>query len=206
MIKAPEEGRIWEWRAFGHISDRLAAKVHAYPIRMGISGLKGEDIYLISPASDQNVKLRSSAAGTYLKFKLLLETRPGGFELYRESVQYNYPFPISFEVLEEAARLLKVTLPDEALVSTSFSEDDSVGALAVSSPPAVRTDVKKVRSQYQFDGGWIEIGVVEFSRERVQTISIHSQDLESVAQMVEKLEPGDELEVMNYIEACRRWG
>ncbi|HKP85816.1 MAG TPA: hypothetical protein VJZ26_06960, partial [Blastocatellia bacterium] len=96
MTKAPEEGRVWEWRAFGHINDRLAAKVQAYPIRMGISNLRGEDIYIISPISDQNVKLRSSSAGTYLKFKLLLETRPGGFELYRESVQYNFSFPVSF--------------------------------------------------------------------------------------------------------------
>ncbi|HKP85437.1 MAG TPA: hypothetical protein VJZ26_05035, partial [Blastocatellia bacterium] len=83
---------------------------------------------------------------------------------------------------------------------------DAVGALAASSPPAVRADVKKVRSQYQFDGGWTEIGDVEFSRACAQTISIHSDDLKSIERMIKKLKPGDELEAMNYIEACRRWG
>ena len=206
MNKAPEEGKIWEWRAFGHISDKVARKVRAYPIRMGISNLRGEDIYLISPASDQNIKLRSSSAGMYLKIKLLLETRPGAFELYRESIQYNYSFPVSFEILEEAARLLKVTLPDDVSATKKFSEVEAVGALARSSPPAVRVDVKKVRSQYQFDDGWIEIGVVEFSRQRAETISIHSVNLEPIRRMIDKLEPGEELEAMNYIEACRRWG
>src|SRR5215212_68120 len=112
MTKAPEEGKIWEWRAFGEISDALARKVKAYPIRMGIRNIRGEDIYLISPGSDQNVKLRSSVAGSYLKFKLLLDSQPGVFELYRESVLYNYPFPVTSAILDEAARLLKVTLPD----------------------------------------------------------------------------------------------
>src|ERR1700730_7942310 len=53
MTKPPEEGRIWEWRAFGHLSETLAAKVRAYPVRF--SDLRGDDIYLISPHSDQNV-------------------------------------------------------------------------------------------------------------------------------------------------------
>lgn len=205
MTKAPEEGKIWEWRAFGHISDKLSAKIQAYPVRMGLTNLQGEDIYFISPNSDQNIKLRSTASGTYLKFKLLLETRPGAFELYRESFQYNYPFPVRFEILEEAARLLKVSLPSAAKASTNFNEAEAVNALSASSPPALRVDVKKARSQYQFDNGWLEIGLAQFSRQSMQTISIHSEDLDAVAQMVEKLKPFDDLEAMNYIEACRRW-
>jgi hypothetical protein len=206
MSKAPEEGRIWEWRAFGRISDELARRAQAYPIRQGISNHRGEDIYLISSISDQNVKLRLYSTVSYLKFKLLLDTRPGGFELYRESIQYTHPFPIRFEVLEEAARLLKVTLPTETSTANSFSEDESVRLLAASSPPVVRVGVKKVRSQYQFDGGWVELADIEFSHLRVQSISIHSENIEVIERMIENLQPDDGLEVMNYIEACRRWG
>ena len=206
MSKAPEEGKIWEWRAFGRITDELAAKIKAYPIRLGISNLPVRDIYLISPISDQNVKLRWYFTGLYLKFKLLIDTKPGQIELYSESVQYTYPFPISFETLKEAARLLQVTLPDTAIESDAFSEDETMRALAAASPPVVRIDVKKTRSQYQFDGGWIEMADTVCGKHRVQTISIHSENLEVVERMIESLQPGDELEVMNYVEACRRWG
>jgi hypothetical protein len=206
MSKAPEEGKIWEWRAFGRISDEMAAKVRAYPIRLGISNLPVKDVYLISPLSDQNVKLRWYLTGLYLKFKLLLDAKPGQVELYSESIQYTYPFPLSFETLEKAARLLLVTLPDTISAADTFTPDDTLSALAASSPPAVRVNVKKVRSQYQFGGGWIEMADAEYGRNRVQTISIHSEKLELVERMVESLQPGDELEVMNYVEACRRWG
>jgi hypothetical protein len=49
MTKAPEEGEIWEWRAFGSINERLAAEVRAYPIRLGLSDFRGDDIYLVAP-------------------------------------------------------------------------------------------------------------------------------------------------------------
>src|SRR5215211_6117954 len=100
MIKASEEGKIWEWRAFGQINRRLAARIFTYPIRMGLSDLRGEDIYLVSPTSDQNVKLREYPAGCFLKFKLLLATEPVGIELYRESARFTHKFPVGLEHLK----------------------------------------------------------------------------------------------------------
>ena len=43
-------------------------------------------------------------------------------------------------------------------------------------------------------------------KHRTQTISIHSDKPEVVERMIERLQPGGEVEVMNYVEACRRWG
>jgi hypothetical protein len=102
--------------------------------------------------------------------------------------------------------LLRVTLPDGASAHGAFTPDDTVRVLAAASPLVVPVKVEKVRSQYQFDDGWIEMADAECGRHRVQTISIHSEKLEVVERMVENLRPGDELEVMNYVEACRRWG
>src|SRR2546423_14138859 len=113
MSKPAEEGRIWEWRAFGRISDELASKVRAYPIRLGIDDLRGEDLYLVSPDSDQNVKLRRYVKGWILKFKLLLETEPGGFELYKESAELTYRFPVALNKVKAAAQLLGIKLPDD---------------------------------------------------------------------------------------------
>jgi hypothetical protein len=206
MTKPPEEGKIWEWRAFGRIDDELARKVRAHPIRLGVKDLFGGDIYLVSPLSDQNVKLRKYSGGWLLKFKLLLETRPGGFELYKETAEFTYPFPISFDTLKEAARLLTIKLPDNVLTVEKFSEEEFVRTLAQSSPPALETRVSKRRSQYQFENGWVELTDVEFKTARVQSLSVNSREIETVKRMLSQLEPGDELEPMNYIEACRRWG
>lgn len=206
MTKPSEEGKIWEWRAFGRIDDELARKVRAYPIRFGIEDLRGEDVYLVSPLSNQNVKLRKYSGGGLLKFKLLLETRPEGFELYKETAEFTYPLPISFDTLKEAARLLAIKLPDNVLTVEKFSEEEFVQTLARSSPPALETRVSKRRSQYQFENGWVELADVEFKTTRVQSLSIHSPEIETVKRMLSQVEPGNELEPMNYIEACRRWG
>ena len=206
MTKPPEEGKIWEWRAFGRIDDELARKVCSYPIRLGVKDLLGEDIYLVSPLSDQNVKLRKYSGGWLLKFKLLLEIKPGGFELYKETAQFTYPFPISFDTLKEAARLLAIKLPDNVSSVEKFGEQEFVQTLAQSSPPALETCVSKRRSQYQFENGWVELTDVEFKTARVQSLSVNSREIETVKRMLSQLESGDELEPMNYIEACRRWG
>ncbi|HVG18645.1 MAG TPA: hypothetical protein VNI02_06295 [Blastocatellia bacterium] len=206
MTKAPEEGKIWEWRAFGQISESLAERIFAYPLRAGLSDLRGEDIYLVSPASDQNVKLREFPTGWFLKFKLLLSTRPGAVELYRESARFTHRFPVGVEHLEEAARLLEVKLPEPLDKSATFDEDALVRLLVKSSPPAIKIKVRKKRSQFQFDGGWLEMADVWFARNRVQSVSVHSTDIEAVRGMLKRLDIGDEMEAMNYIEACRRWG
>lgn len=206
MIKTPEEGRIWEWRAFGRITETLAAKVRAYPIRLGLSDLRGEDIYLISPQSDQNVKLREYARGWVLKLKLLLETKTGPFDLYDESAEFTYQFPVSLDRLKDAARLLGVALPSAVSSVDGLSEQEFVNALKASHPAVTETRVSKRRSQYQCENGWLELADVRFATRETQSLSIHSPDIGTAKVMVERLQPGDELEPMNYIEACRRWG
>jgi hypothetical protein len=206
MTKQPEEGRIWEWRAFGPISDTLAAKVRAHPIRQDISDIKGEDLYLVAPHSDQNVKLRRYANAWVLKLKLLFETKAQPFELYNESAGFNYYFPVALDRLKDSARLLAVTLPATVLSVEMFAESEFVKALAKSSPSVAESRVHKKRSQYQFENGWLELADVKFARRETQSLSIHAPDLEVVEEMVELLQPGEALEPMNYIEACRRWG
>ncbi len=204
VTKAPEEGKIWEWRAFGRLTDSLARKVTAYPIRLGLADLRGEDIYMVAPRCDQNVKLRRYSSGWVLKFKFLLETRSGSFELYDESPEFIYQFPVARNRLEDAARLLGVKLPDD--LPTSLDEPGFVNSLVNSSPPVIECRVSKRRSQYQFEDGWLELAFVQFARQSIQSISIHSRRLEAVEAMLNRMKPGDELEAMNYIEACRRWG
>ena len=206
MSKSPEEGKIWEWRAFGKLSDDLVAQARAYPIRMGIKDIQGEDLYLISPDSDQNVKLRRSAGGWMLKFKLLFETRTAPVELYCESAEYAYPLPVPLDRVKEAAVLLATSLPQTILGRDQlFDSDKLINALAKSSPPIVETTVSKLRSQFAFENGWFELADVDFEQCSTQSISVNSRDLEVVKEVINQLETAN-LEVMNYVEACRRWG
>lgn len=206
MTKQPEEGEIWEWRAFGTISGTLAARVRAYPARFGANDLRGDDIYLMAPKNDQNVKLRRSPGASVLKLKLLLETAEGNFERYRESVDFTYRFPISLNRVKQAAQLLEVTLPDSVLALPDFAEGDFVDALVKSSPGIAVVQVSKKRSQYQFNNGWLELADVTFATQQVQSISIHSPDIDAVKDMLDHLRVDQRLQPMNYIDACRRWG
>ncbi|HET9531921.1 MAG TPA: hypothetical protein VFQ92_16295 [Blastocatellia bacterium] len=203
--KPPEEGELWEWRAFGRVSESLSALVCSHPVRMGLAGQSGEDIYFVSPTSDQNVKLRRWGGEWVLKFKLLLATADNSMELYSETSKMLFFFPVPGAVLYRAAQLLDVSLESGPAEDAELTDQLFIDSLAASHPPAVRVDVAKTRSQYDLDGGWVEIADVTFPSRRVQSLSIHSPDLESVKNLLSVLQPGPELEAMNYVEACRRW-
>ena len=204
MTKPPEEGQIWEWRAFGNISHQIAAVVESLPIRNGIRNLPLTDIYLIPPVSEQNVKLRLTDRGWLLKFKLLLEKQPDGIELYHETARWTFAFPIRLTTMQQAARLLAVTLPEAALRHKSFTQKQMIAALRAATPAVVQVETKKVRSQYQFEGGWLEIADVDFGSRQIHSLSLHSPSIEVVKRMIEQLHPDNSLTVMNYVEACRR--
>ena len=204
MTKAPEEGQIWEWRGFGNLSHQLAAQVGSLPIRNGIRNLTGTDLYLIPPVSEQNVKLRLTDRGWMLKFKMLLAKHTNGIELYHETARWTFAFPVSLTTMQEAARLLDVSLPGAALRQDSFTKEQLLIALGAATPAVVQVETQKVRSQYHFDGGWVEIVAVDFGSRRVESLSLHSPDIEVVGRMIEQFHPDNSLTVMNYVEACRR--
>jgi hypothetical protein len=204
MTKPPEEGQIWEWRAFGNISHQIAAQVESLAIRNGIRDLPLTDIYLIPPVSEQNVKLRLTDRGWVLKFKLLLEKQQDGIELYHETARWTFAFPISLTTIQQAVRLLAVTLPEAALRHERFTQKQMMAALKAATPAVVQVETKKVRSQYQFEGGWLEIADVDFGSRQIQSLSLHSPNIDVVKRMIEQLHPDNSLTVMNYVEACRR--
>src|SRR5437868_484077 len=180
MTKPPEEGQIWEWRAFGNISHQIAAQVESLPIRNGIRNLPLTDIYLIPPTSEQNVKLRLTDRGWVLKFKLLLEKQPDGIELYHETARWTFAFPIRLTTMQQAARLLAATLSEAALRRESFTQKQMIAALRAATPAVDQVETKNVRSQYQFEGGWLEIADVDFGSRQIHSLSLHSPSIEVV--------------------------
>ena len=206
MTKPPEEGEIWEWRAFGQPSEATLDIIRNHPIRTGVKDHRGEDLYLISPISDQNVKLRQWKREWVLKFKLLLTTAKRGIELYTETAGWVHRFPIGPELLSHAARLLGTSLPESAESATKFSAENLIDILAHATPPIFEVRVRKLRSQFDFGDGWVELSEARFPNQTIQSLSIHSPKTEVVELILDLLETSPEMEVMNYVEACRRWG
>jgi hypothetical protein len=210
-MKAPEEGYVWEWRAFGKLRQTLVEKIKAQPVRVDDNGnslqnILGQDLYLISSTSEHNIKLRKTIGGDWsLKFKLLLRSEAPSIELYQESDKKFYRFPITRGVVEETAELLNITLPQSFPAGSKITADDFVEILKDSTPAVAAILVGKSRSQYQFANGWVELADVAFPKHHTQSISLHAFERQGLEKLLAQLPVDDNLEVMNYLEACRRW-
>jgi hypothetical protein len=206
MMKPPEDGLIWEWRAFGRVSPELERWLHSHPIRMGIKGQEGFDEYFISTESEQNVKIRRYRTGSVLKFKFLLAVGEDGIELYAESPDYTYRFPLNIEHLRKSARLLGVESPGVELEKIELSTEEFAEQLLRPAPAVSMVGVGKRRWQFICDGGWLELADIAIKGHTLRTISIHSPELAVVQDIKTRIDLSKGLEVMNYVRACRRWG
>jgi hypothetical protein len=206
MYKPPEEGKVWEWRAFGRLSPGLMATVNSLPIRHGIIGRPDNDIYLITPGSDHNIKLRDMGARSVLKLKLLLESGSDSIELYEEGLATVYDFPVAKSIFDQVCLLLKTAASGDLSSIQSFGAEGFIRTLSTCKPPVKTIEVPKTRSQYLVENGWVELADILFPRKRTQSISVHSYKKDVVERTLEDLNIGDELKIMNYVRACRMWG
>src|SRR5215469_16805123 len=203
MAKPPEEGRIWEWRGFGRLSPELLARINSLPIRAGIVGRPDCDIYLISPNTDNNIKLREMDGRSVLKLKPLLEVRADSIELYHESMDMVYEFPVAKSVFDRVCLLLGTAPAGDLSSVQRFGAEGFIRTLSTCRPPVKTVQVSKTRSQYVVQSGWVELADILFPRKRTQSISIHSYQSQALKRILEDLEIGEKLKVMNYVQACR---
>jgi hypothetical protein len=206
MTKPPEEGKIWEWRAFGKLSSELLVRVSSLPVRAGVIGRPDNDIYFISPHSNHNIKIREMNGHRVLKLKLLVESGPDSIELYEESLRLVYPFPVSKSVFDEVLSLLKIAPPGDLSSIQSFGEEGLVRTLSACRPAVNTVEVPKTRSQYVARSGWIELADMLFPHKRTQSISVHSYQKDVVVRTLKDLDIAKGLKIMNYVQACRMWG
>jgi len=206
MKKPPEEGKIWEWRAFGSLSRELLARVNSFPLRAGIVGRPEYDIYLISPTNDNNIKLRELDGRFVLKLKPLLEAGTDAIELYQESLDMVYDFPLGKAVFDQVCSLLETAAPGDLGAIHSFGEEGFTRTLSTCRPAIKRVEVSKTRSQFVVRGGWVELADMIFPRKTTQSISVHSLQKEVISRTLEDLKVPNALKAMNYVQACRFWG
>ncbi len=206
MRKSTEQGNVWEWRAFGVLDGDLVRTVESHPIRMGVHNTREQDLYFVSATSNQNIKLRRTGDDWVLKLKLLLKTRDAA-DLYLETPEMVYGFPVRSTLADEVASLLDAVLPSqERDMASNLDRDQFVRLMAQSSPPIDLTPVLKTRSQFEFNEGWVEIASAVFPLLSVQSIAVQSLERQAVERIKEeiRIRPNG-LGSMNYVQACRRW-
>src|SRR5262249_19595037 len=176
-----------EWRAFGRLNPELLAKVNTLPLRAGIVGRPEFDTYLISPSTDNNIKLRDLDGRSVLKLKPLLESRADAIELYHESIDMIYEFPVAKSVFDRVCLLLGTGPAGDFSSIQSFGAEGLIRTLSTCRPPVNTVQVSKTRSQFVVQSGWVELADMLFPRKRTQSISIHSYQSQVVKRTLEDL-------------------
>jgi hypothetical protein len=196
--KPSEEGWFWEWRAFGVVPEPVAARVRAHETR-GEPDVEGDDLYLVSSLTDQNVKLR--ADGGLLKLKPRLAALADGCELFEETARLIWTTPVPAAAVAKAAALLGVA------VDAGEPLDAERLRRAFEAAPEVRlVRARKRRTQYAIGEAWVELADVVFPRGAVRTIGVQSPRLDETRRVRDLVDPDGLLSPLGYVDACRRWG
>ena len=198
-------GDHWEWRGFGQA---LSEFQHWFrdlpPLYSPRQQLPTEDIYLWTPASVHNVKLRGDA----LKFKRFL-AREGPYERWLEDERDWLPFPLSPHHLRTLARLLGIHLPQAP--DRAIDRDVLLQLLARAHPPVHQVTVLKRRRLARWPHSTSEEVIVEWTHilrpVAVETVALEHPSLPVLRNAHIRLEPllGAGLEAMNYLQAIGRW-
>ena len=150
----------WEWRLFA--SEPFAFLAPLFARLTPANSKKNSDIYLISPATNANLKIRN----TMLDVKTLLATAPSGAE--RWSPAFRCAFPPQAEAAAQIAERTGFTAP------ASFWRGEAAGDW----PRLVRVD--KQRDIYVVEKTIIETGTADFCGRRLWTLCAEGLDLAQI--------------------------
>jgi hypothetical protein len=194
-------GRHWEWRGFGLVGSKLAARVarfeaiHPRPQQI-------VDRYFWTPGCRWNIKLRPGE----FKIKRPLDRRADGIEEWVEDEKECFPFPLDGSVLTEVASALGIR-PPRVLPARISTPAELIDALRSGGDRIEEIVVEKTRSQYHVPG--LEGLIVELARierpELCESIGLEHEDAALVARGIERLGLPGEFPACNYLDASEIW-
>jgi exopolyphosphatase/guanosine-5'-triphosphate,3'-diphosphate pyrophosphatase len=156
----------WEWRTFGTtfgVADERFAALAAERVQ------ESDETYLLSPASDANVKIRDAL----MDVKSLVEVAHG-LEQWRPVMKAT--FPLSRDVVKDVCAALGVAVP--AALGDAVSLEQLAAGLAERGVRAIAVHKRRVR--YTVDGCTSEVTDVVADGKPVRTIAIESEDAAGV--------------------------
>jgi exopolyphosphatase/guanosine-5'-triphosphate,3'-diphosphate pyrophosphatase len=166
----------WEWRTFGESFGKSDERFAA----LEPSGVQESDeIYLLSPAGDQNVKIRD----LLMDIKTLEQVNPDGLEQWRPIMKGAFPLPTA-----EVTRVfdaLGVSSPP--LARADYTLQQFVDELAKPGGRLRVVNVHKKRVRYKIDGCISEMTEVVADGKKTRTVAIELEDPARVISTVRKL-------------------
>jgi hypothetical protein len=182
----------WEWRAFGQGFGAAEGRI------LAVAGeeRRTEEIYLISPWSDLNVKIRDG----HLDVKSLVRTNASGLEQWQPVLKEKFPIGAS----TVAALLVDWHMEPTPIASDrKFSQIRLLSLLGDVAPEIAIIPVAKRRRTGELSGCVIEIGWLEAEGQLMETLAIESEDATRVTALLEMLGL-DALDNVNSVSELRR--
>jgi exopolyphosphatase / guanosine-5'-triphosphate,3'-diphosphate pyrophosphatase len=166
----------WEWRtfgeSFGEADDRFAALEPG-----GVQ--ESDEIYFLSPAGDQNVKVRDRL----MDIKTLEQVNPDGLEQWKPVMKGTFPLPAA--EVKKVFDALDVAPP--SLARADYTLEQFVKELAEPGQRLRVVNVHKKRTRYKIDGCTSEMTDVVADGKKTRTVALELEDPARVIATVRKL-------------------
>jgi exopolyphosphatase / guanosine-5'-triphosphate,3'-diphosphate pyrophosphatase len=164
----------WEWRtfgeSFGEADDRFSALEPG-----GVQ--ESDEIYFLSPAGDQNVKVRDRL----MDIKTLEQVNPDGLEQWKPVMKGAFPLPAA--EVRKVFDAFGVAAPP--LARGDYTLEQFVKELA--EPGHLRVvQVHKKRTRFKIDGCMSELTDVVADGRKIRTVALESEDPALVIAIVRK--------------------
>ena len=163
----------WEWRTFGASfgeADQRFSTLTPEKVQ------ESDEIYLLSPHTDANVKIRDAL----MDLKTLERVNAEGLEQWRPVMKATFPLPL--DDLREVCAALGVPPLASAEPPSLAALKSGLAAAGVRVVP-----VHKRRVRYAIDGCMSEVTAVVADGRPVQTVAIESEDADAVLGAVARM-------------------
>lgn len=154
-----------------------------------------EEIYLVSPRPDVNVKIRQGS----LDVKCLQRTNAHGLEQWAPT--FKDRFPVEAGVAAAVLALWHIRPID--LRGTEYSQSALLALIARAMPTVAAVEVSKQRRDGEIDGCLVEVTDLKIDGRAQRTVAVEGDDPDRVLSTVRTFGL-DRFENVNYVKALQR--
>jgi exopolyphosphatase/guanosine-5'-triphosphate,3'-diphosphate pyrophosphatase len=155
----------WEWRTFGQA---FGAAESVFAALQSDGAQESDEVYLLSPACDANVKVRDGL----MDIKLLEQVDPAGLEQWRPVMKGG--FPLAADDAKRVCATLEVTAPSTARAAYSLQELEAELSAPARGVRVVAVHKRRVRSTLH--GCMAELTDVVVEGEKTRTVALETED------------------------------
>ena len=166
----------WEWRTFG---DSFGAADAAFAQLTAKDVVESDEIYFLSPAGDENVKVRDKL----MDIKILQQVNADGLEQWMPVMKGTFPLPAA--EVQKVFEAFKIAPP--ALTRSDYTLEQFIDELAKPGDRLRVVNVHKKRARYTVDGCMAEMTDVTADGKSIRTVALELADPAHVIATVRKV-------------------